>query len=312
MRCLCAWESAAVVLLLIFFPSNSAGWGSDQSAPEQAARFASVRRFSPADFQQSRRDVLSGGIGSGLPYRMAVDSRGRILVTDPRLSIVHVLDEQGYREQIRGDRDHRLGIPAAIAVDASDRIYIADLQLSSIVVLEPDGTFARWIGAGLLKVPTGVGVDKRNRTLYVADWSRDEILCFDLEGTLLRVFGTFGTGPGQLNRPTGIAVHDDAIVVLDSGNTRFSIFDLAGRFREARPFGFTHKPTTFAFDNAGNLYIVDAHFRGLVAIDRHGGMFAGLAGPNLMCVTIDSRGRILTLNQRLEINVLQLETGPAE
>lgn len=306
-----ALGSSGLILVLFLLSAASAGWSMDQPREASAARFAPVSRLAPSDFQESWRDVMSGGIGVGLPYRMAVDSRGRILVTDSRLSIVHVFyPEQWKHSQIRGDRYHRFAKPTAVAIDSNDRIYVTDLQLSVVVVLEPDGTFVRWIGAGVLRVPTGISVDKQNQRVYVADWSRQEILCFDLDGTLLRAFGSWGSGPGQVHHPTDIVVQKDSVVVLDAGNARFTEFDLKGRFRGIRPFGFDHKPIAFALDEIGNLYYVDALFYGIIALDQQGKVLAGFGKRKFTCLTVDSLGRILVLREGLQIDVLKLVTGP--
>ncbi len=44
-------------------------------------------------------------------------------------------------------------------------------------------------------------------------------------------FGSSGSGDGQLNRPTGVAVDSDGIIyVADWGNDRLQVFDADGRF----------------------------------------------------------------------------------
>jgi DNA-binding beta-propeller fold protein YncE len=49
----------------------------------------------------------------------------------------------------------------------------------------------------------------------------------DPDGTVTS-FGTFGTGEGQLNDPTGLAVGEDHVYVADTANRRIVVLDLDG------------------------------------------------------------------------------------
>lgn len=49
--------------------------------------------------------------------------------------------------------------------------------------------------------------------------------------TLVKTWGEKGTGPGQFNEPTGIAVSDDEVFVSDSRNKRIQVFDFEGNFK---------------------------------------------------------------------------------
>ena len=52
---------------------------------------------------------------------------------------------------------------------------------------------------------------------------------------MIAMWGTKGTGPGQFNDPTGIAIAGNEVFVADSRNNRIQVFDLDGRF--LRQFG---------------------------------------------------------------------------
>ncbi len=322
MRRLHAAAGVAVLLLFAFIIQSREAWGGND-APQhqvQSSHLLSLGTYAPRAFQQSLLDRLSGGLAQRLPYRMAADSQGRILMTDPALSVVHVFDiKQGKRWQIKGDRRHRLTAPAYIAVDANDNIYLTDLGRSVVFVLQPDGRFLRTIGVGTLRLPTGIWIDKQNRRLYVADWIRDEILSFDLEGKPLQVIGSWGAGPGQLLHPRDIVLHNDVLVVLDAGNSRFELFDLQGRLRGIWPYGPNRTPIALASDPAGNLYYADMDSGGVVAMDPQGKVLAGFGqrpfgqwiprsstGPNFMSLALDPLGRILAVRPTFEVEVLEL------
>jgi len=322
MRRLHAAAGVAVLLFFAFIIQSSKAWGGNDAPHDQvqSSHFSSLRTYAPRAFQQSLLDRLSGGLAQGIPFRMAVDSQGRILVTDPALSVVHVFDtKQGKRWQIKGDRRHRLSAPAYIAVDVDDNIYLTELGRSVVFVLQPNGHFLRTIGGGILRLPTGIWVDKDNHRLYVADWIRDEIQEFDLEGRPLQVFGSFGAAPGQLLHPLDIVLHRNTLVVLDAGNRRFELFDLQGKVRGMWPYGPDRTPVGLACDAAGNLYYADLDSGGLIAMDSQGKVLAGFgqrpfglwiprssAERNFMSVALDPLGKIFALRRTLEVEVVEL------
>ncbi len=98
-------------------------------------------------------------------------------------------------------------------------------------------------------------------------------------------FGTQGSGPGQLNGPTGIAVNDTTheVYVVDSANNRVEdfapnattkVYEYAGEFNGfAAPTGAFSDPTEIAVDNSssatdpskGDVYVVD---RGHNIVDK--------------------------------------------
>src|SRR6266540_1521740 len=64
-------------------------------------------------------------------------------------------------------------------------------------------------GDGQLTWPTSIARDSKGN-LYVSDEHRHDVQVFDKDGTFLRKWGSLGSGPGELNRPSGLAVdHDD-------------------------------------------------------------------------------------------------------
>lgn len=316
-------KDAVLLLLATVLTLCGKGWGRRDTAQNQgeSSYLASVRTYAPEDFRESLLDRLSGGLAQKFPYRMATDSRGRILVTDPLFSVVNVFDtKHGTRWQIRGDAHHPLVRPMYVAVDADDNIYVTDVRTSAVLVFQPDGKFKHTIGAGVFDLPTGIAVDKQDRKLYVADCWKSAILSFDLEGRLLQVFGSGASGPGQLYGPLDIILHHDTLVVLDSANSRFALFDLQGNFRGAWLFGVNRIPLAFAIDGAGNLFYVDSASGGLVAMDPQGRVLARFGQsrhfgqwslqpplPSFRCVIVDPLGQVLLLHPTLDIETVRLE-----
>jgi len=306
----------ALLLLGVVLAQGGKSWGRDVPQNQsESSQLESVRTYAPSDFHQSLLDRLSGGLTQRSPSRLAADSQGRILVTDPALSVVHVFDTQhGKRWQIHGDPRCPLRRPTYIAVDADDNIYVTDMGLYAVFVFQSSGRFLRTIGWGILNVPTGIWVDKPTGTLYVADWWKGQVMSFDSEGRLLQRFGTEGFGPGQLNGPSDVVLHSGILVVLDAGNSRFDLFDLQGQFRGARPFGPNGTPAAYAFDDKENLFYVDLDSGRLIAMDSKGKVLARFgqlpgAGAVFRCVAVDAIGDILALGPALNIETVKLASA---
>jgi hypothetical protein len=64
--------------------------------------------------------------------------------------------------------------------------------------------------------------------LYVADALDCAVKVFSREGRFLRSFGRRGSGPGEMNFPSGVAVEDDDVVVADKLNFRIQVFGRDG------------------------------------------------------------------------------------
>ena len=173
------------------------------------------------------------------PHHVTVDSRGRILIVDPKIRAVHVLGG-GNSFRIEGGPRRRLLLPNGIAVDAADNIYIADSERGLVLVYAPDGKFLRYIGKrgneSLFHYPTAIAIDRGGGRLFLLDTPRHLLLVLDLEGNILKRIGrprplAIGRVSGEaipmdLDYPTEIAIGTDELVLVDSANSRVHVMDL--------------------------------------------------------------------------------------
>lgn len=65
---------------------------------------------------------------------------------------------------------------------------------------------------------------------YLTDWQEHTVWMCDSAGKLIRRVGREGAGPGELQHPTGTAVFEDKVIVLDTGNGRVMIFKKDGTY----------------------------------------------------------------------------------
>jgi sugar lactone lactonase YvrE len=83
------------------------------------------------------------------------------------------------------------------------------------------------------------------------------VLKFTKEGKLIKEFGTFGDGPGQLNQPHALAFDSQGrLFIGDRGNNRVVIFDQDGKYIDAW-YQFS-RPSGIYIDKSDNLYVADS------------------------------------------------------
>ncbi|XP_075980968.1 tripartite motif-containing protein 2-like isoform X2 [Anticarsia gemmatalis] len=128
-------------------------------------------------------------------------SLGEIYITDKWKHCIHVFSKDGEYLRSVGQKGSRVGTfrsPEGIATDnANQLIYVVDTGNDRIQVIQPDGKFVDQIG-----------VATKPQTSEAASlWQTKDILCT------------------ELNAPTSVAVTNDRVVVLDSGNRRVKVYN---------------------------------------------------------------------------------------
>ncbi len=217
------------------------------------------------------------------PYSIAVDSHGRIIVTDPGAAGVHIFDfaQQKYKfiERRDKDKDAMLG-PQCVAVDAQDNIYVTDSETGKIFVFNSSGKYERAIGSlkggeGYFKRPTGIAVDSATQRIYVTDTLRDKIFMMDMQGNILQTIGKAGDGDLEFNLPTELRLDGDNLIVVDAMNFRVQVLDRSGAFRYSigqagDTSGSVYRPKGIGVDSEGDLYIVDGLWGVVQVFNRQG------------------------------------------
>jgi len=266
------------------------------------------------------------------PQNVVRDSRQRVLVADPAIPAVHVLDPKSNSSfRIVGGPGRRIQSVSDVDVDADDNIYVADAARGVLLVFDPQGRFLREMGTfhgeTMYDQITAIAIDRRARHLYVADGPANQISMLDLEGNLLKWLGQgrSNTRPGELirreaagaqqfNYPTDIAIGDGYVAVLDSAGTRVRLMDADGTLMG----GFTVQQSAedrayaIGIDRRGNIYVsypdissirvYSAHGQVLGALGYAGGGVGQFLGPEGLW--IDDANRLYvadTKNARVEL-----------
>ncbi len=257
------------------------------------------------------------------PYAVATDGKGRVVITDTGLQVVHIYDfpSRRYRQLFWIERGlARLRAPVGLALDENGMIYVSDSEWNRIFVYESKNRVpVRVIGEpGQFQRVTGLAYDSQSRRLYAVDTLGNQILVFNPNGEKLMSFGQRGKGEGELNFPTHIAVDSRGLVyVTDSMNFRVQIFDPDGKFRGqvgriGTSIGNFSKPKGVAIDSEGHIYVVDGIFDTVQIFNQKGEILMnfGQTGENEgdfwlpSGIAVDPNNRIYvadTYNQRVAI-----------
>ncbi len=217
------------------------------------------------------------------PYSIAVDSRGRAIITDPGAVGVHIFDfkQQKYKfVQRQEKRKDPMLMPQCVAVDAQDNFYVTDSQAGKIFVFNAEGKYQRAIGSmkggeGLFKRPTGIAVDSAAQRIYVTDTLRDKIFVLDMQGSVLETIGKHGEQPGEFKYPTELKLNGPELVVVDAMNFRVQLLDRGGAVKSIFGHngdspGAMFRPKGAAVDSEGNYYVVDGMWGVVQVFDRQG------------------------------------------
>jgi DNA-binding beta-propeller fold protein YncE len=187
-------------------------------------------------------NMFEGGRGTGKgeldsPMGIAVDPNGNVLVADTNNGRIEKFSPTGSFLGViasKGSGHGQLGEPNGIAVDRSGNIYVAEVASNHRVQkLAPDGTFiAEWKGpdAGFYG-PRRIAIGPDD-SVYVVDQGRTRIVKFSPDGHVLSSWGSKGSGDGQFNDPTSVAVDstNGKVYVADPINKRIQVFDQNGKF----------------------------------------------------------------------------------
>ncbi len=259
------------------------------------------------------------------PYSVAVDSRGRAIVTDPGARGVHIFDfarnKYKFIERQEKSKDP-MRAPQCVALDAQDNIYVTDSEAGKIFVFDADGKYRRAIGSlkggeGYFKRPTGIAVDSEAQRIYVTDTLRNKIVVLDFAGKVMQTIGQRGAGKGEFNYPTELFLRGQELAVVDAMNFRVQFLDPKGAARNSigssgDSSGDMFRPKGIGMDSEGHYYIVDGLWGVVQVFDREGRLLyyfgkRGTASGDFLLpagLFIDRDDRVFvvdSLNRRIQV-----------
>jgi DNA-binding beta-propeller fold protein YncE len=256
-----------------------------------------VPEAAPAQFKslpQVGNNMFEGGKGAengqfDYPRGMTVTSLGNVLIADTNNDRIQKFSLAGVFLSVigrTGEGDGEFRGPCGVVADPTGNIYVADTANQRVQKLKADGTFlAEWKGPdpgfyGPVDITTG-----SDNCIYVVDEGHARIVKVDTNGNTLAVWGERGTGDGQFDDPTSIAVDvgNNKVYVADPRNRRIQVFDTNGNFiagwpvPEWRPIQNAWYMQHLAIDSkAGRLYATSTQTDEVLVFDLTGKKIASL------------------------------------
>ncbi len=279
-----------------------------------------LERLAGVEDRTSRSTLLK-------PYGVAVDSKGRVFVTDTIGAVVYVFDVEAKTLEYRGDEaPAAFRKPTGVTVDDQDRLFVSDSEAHNITVFSAAGDLISVFGTGELKRPAGMAVDSALKRLYVADVKARKVAVYDL--TTFKFQNWIGKAAGEkvepadqdkiLLSPGNLAVDPDGLLyVVDTYLDRVVVFDTDGQFvRQIGSIGTGPgqfmRPRAVAIDRDGHVYVTDAMAgvfqiltsdgKPLMPVGGYGtvpGRFQVPAG-----IAIDGKNRVIVadqMNRRIQV-----------
>jgi len=168
----------------------------------------------------------------------------------------------------------QFGRPSALALNASGELFVGDIFTHRIQVFDSSGNYLRGWGSqgggsgqfggsiyGLAVAPPGTVY---NGNVYVADTQRAQVEQFTSSGSFVRHWGSPGSGNGQFDIPSGIAVDASGNVYV-ADTKRVQKFDGDGNWiselsSSGSGEGQFVGPFSIAIDASGFIYVGDWDF----------------------------------------------------
>lgn len=169
------------------------------------------------------------------PRAITIDSDDQIYVVD-KTARIQVFDRDG--KLLRGWRTpaNRQGKPCGLSISQDGHLMVCDTHYFRVLFYTLEGELLedRTIGGVNGRGPGEFGfltdaVQDSKGNIYVSEYGDyDRIQKFTPEGQYLCEWGEHGEGPGQFQRPQGMAIDaQDRLWVADASNGRIQVFDVS-------------------------------------------------------------------------------------
>ena len=177
-----------------------------------------VIKVDPATHEQT---VIAKGVNLQMPYGIAVDSNGQIVVSDSG-RLIHINAADNSQNVLTDNSSGKLGMPYGIDIDLSGEVVVANAQ--NVVRFDPASGQTTLVSTGSnLRAPCGVAVAD-NGALFVANMAAGQIVRVNPQNGNQKVIAS-----GQyLNSPRSIAIQGNDLFVTDIVYTNLN-YGVSGR-----------------------------------------------------------------------------------
>ena len=252
------------------------------------------------------------------PTGIAVDTTGKIAITDYKGHCVYIFDKEGNclrtigsQGRNAGQLNHPWGVTylndneILVADQGNHRIQQVDVQTGTVVK-----SFGKYGAAkGEFSHPLNVCTDEQHR-IVVTDFTNHRIQVMTQEGETITMFGD--SGPEKLNYPRSCILYKNMFLVADGGNDFIKVFDQSGTFlykfgKKGNQDGQFNKPLGMLVDSSNNLLVCDGYndrvqqfsldgrFTGKTITDLPGPVGIATAPDGRILVTSDTANKVYIL-----------------
>jgi DNA-binding beta-propeller fold protein YncE len=175
--------------------------------------------------------------------------------------------------------NERFSSPFGIALDEEDNLCLTDTGLKTAsVFIRAQKKWLRWERIGDIRFNSPVAIVKRSDLIFVADSGLGRIIAFSSDGKLRFQISE------NLQRPSGLAIQGEQLLVADSQRHEVLIFDLRGKFvssfgKRGTASGEFNYPTHLATDRKGNIYVTDSMNSRVQVFDASGTFRTQIGAP---------------------------------
>lgn len=288
-------------------------------------------RDKPGEARKPRVLDIFGRTGRGngeFVYPRAIDigSDSSVVVVD-KTGRIQRFNSKG--EFISGFRMPSIeaGKPTGISLGPGGNLYVADTHYHRVVVFNVDGEIIKQFGEfgrgdGCFIYPTDIAFagEGGDAKIFVSEYGgNDRISVFNADGEFLYSFGSWGSGAGEVSRPSALCVDGERrrLYVADACNHRIAVYSLEGELIEYMGTvggrkGQLRYPYDLALMPNGNLIVCEFgnNRLQLFGVDGESLGIYGLAGrdPGQLAypwgVAADDRGRVFVVdagNNRIQV-----------
>ena len=162
------------------------------------------------------------------PTEICIDKENRIYVANRGNNKILLFNPEGeYSKEVHNGES--LNEPRGISVDVQGNLIVCDTENKCVQFISPEGTISKAIGKGRLLMPFDCLYYEDK--IFVSDHDAHLVSVYDSSGRFLYEFGKYGTGDGELNKPTGLVVDKAGhLMVCNKINHRVQVFTLEGKF----------------------------------------------------------------------------------
>ena len=194
--------------------------------------------------------------------------------------------------------------PFGLALDDAENLLVTDTAAGTVAYLDlTHKKWRQWSTVGDIRLLSPVAAVRRGPTFFVADSALGEVIAFDEQGKVQFAI------TNELERPAGLALLGDHLLVADSQRHQIVVCDLHGKLiskfgQRGRGPGEFNFPTHVSVDRQHRIYVTDSLNSRIQIFDAEGHFLRAFGsagdGPGRFSrpkgVAVDSDGHIYVVD----------------